>query len=305
MTQFSATIRCLLVCLLSVSIGASLTFAQEATREKSLASAAEQSITGFPSYSANMTPQACESLLDEIMDALSNGAPVSQEAIGWAIKYDSVSGTGQACTPVSTTPNVVAAPAAPKPPYSTSLVAASVQSDCVQNNNLNACIEVYLSVRGEEPEGYVVAEHICETWGRGEYCFEAGADLLLGNGNTPSDHNRAYDNFYSGCYKRNAESCYQGGNLKLAGARGRDDFYDAMFLFEIACTNFGYRDSCALKRAAQRGGDAAVAAANQRLRSNHDDALRCEKTRIIGNGGRSHISYDCRTNLEWRLGTKR
>jgi hypothetical protein len=305
MIDLSAAVKYMLLCVLSVSVSASLSFAQEAESEKSLANATEGQITGFPSYSVNMTPQACQSLFDEIMDALSNGATVSQEAIGWAIEYESTAGTGQSCPPVSAPANVAAAPAEPTPPYSTSLVPASVQTDCIQNNSLNACIEVYRSIRGEEPEGYVVAEHICETWGRGEYCFEAGADLLLGNGNTWSDQDRAYDNFYSGCYKRNAVSCYQGGNLKLARARGREDYYDAMLLFDIACTNFGYRDSCALKRAAQGGGDAAVAAANQRLRSNHDDALRCEKTRIIGNGGRSHISYDCRTNLEWRLGKKR
>jgi len=182
---------------------------------------------------------------------------------------------------------------------------AALQTECTQTGNLQACKDVYSRIRGVEAEGFVIAEHICETWGLAEYCFEAGADLLLGVGATLGDSNRAYENFYSGCYKRHAQSCYHGGNLKLAGARGRQGFYDAMLLFDIACTNSGYRDSCALKRTAQRGGDAAVAAGNQRLRENHDDALRCEKTRIVGNGGRTHISYDCRTNMEWRLGKKR
>lgn len=180
-----------------------------------------------------------------------------------------------------------------------------LQDACVKSNSQSACIEVYKRMRGEDPEAYVVAEHICWTFNRSQYCYEAGMDLMTGRGNTPTDQNRAFNNFYKGCYIRDkgqAESCYYGAVISFSEG-GRKGSYDAMLMLETPCYA-GYRDSCAFKKKAQRSGDAAVASANAKLRANHDDAMECRKTRVVGNGGRSYTSYDCRTNREWRLGKK-
>ena len=180
---------------------------------------------------------------------------------------------------------------------------AALQDACTAQGDERACIEVYDRVRSEEPDAYVVAEHICNNWNRARYCYEAGMDLYAGNGKMAQDHERAFNNLYKGCYIRGdgqAEACYFGASMRMSSG-GRQGFYDAMLMLESPCLQ-NYRDSCALKRKAQNAGDAEVSAMNRRARGDDPDEILCRPDRFVGHGGRSYTRYDCKKRFQWERG---
>lgn len=176
-----------------------------------------------------------------------------------------------------------------------------LQDACTSGGDRLACVEIYKRERGNNPEAFIVAEHICVTWNYGEWCHQAGLDLYSGLGATQTNPERAYDNFYDGCYKRSPASCYMAANMKYNGAGIAADLGQAHLLYTSACTS-GYKNACALKRkTGQLQESRAQQATWERFRKQQErnpNLVTCTPVRVVGHGGRTYTSADCKTNRE-------
>ncbi|MGB3627316.1 MAG: tetratricopeptide repeat protein, partial [Henriciella sp.] len=172
-----------------------------------------------------------------------------------------------------------------------------ILSDRCLANDIQACVDYFDRIRDTDPNAYGVAEWICVNGRLPEYCLVAGQILYSGI-NTPTDRPRAYDGFRVGCDYGDAESCYWAATMLMNGDGVEWDIFQAQPLMARACSK-RIGDSCAQSDKLTKQMARGVGPRNPPARGADPEEMVCDKTRVVGNGGRTHTAYDCRKRREW------